>query len=320
MFQFKNISLKRILVFSEIINSSSLLKTEFIKTRYLKSATDYDEIFSFLKELGLVKTRKTQIVLNPKYKVFLKMLKNLQWKQQMVQEFFINNLILKTNSFSGYLNEFFSHFHCKDGRYKLKPSTSQRLRYSGLRNFLMELEFLYLDSKNKEYIISDIYPIAYTELRDTKKLSVDEFKQVMQRKAQIGYDAEIQIIEYEKERLSNFPFLVEKIDHTSIKDVMAGYDILSWEADQQEGKAVPRHIEVKGVSMTDSRFYWSRNEIEKAKELTGRYYLYLLPVIGNKVFDMDGLKIIPNPIVGVFDNSKSWDRQVETYLFSKTGK
>jgi len=45
-----------------------------------------------------------------------------------------------------------------------------------------------------------------------------------------------------------------------------------------------------------------------------------LPVIGNKVFDMDGLKIIPNPIAEVFDNSKSWNQQVETYLFSKTGK
>lgn len=317
MFQFENISLKQILVFSEIINSSSLLKTEFIKKKYLRSATDFDEISSFLKELGLVKIRKTQIVLNPKYKVFLKKLKNLQLKQQMVQQFFISNLILKTNSFSGYLNEFFSHFHWKDGRYKFKPSTSQRLRYSGLRNFLMELEFLYLDSKNKEYIISDIYPIAYTELRDTNKLSMDEFKQVMQRKAQIGYDAEVQIIEYEKERLSNFPFLVEKIDHTSIKDVMAGYDIESFEAKLGKNeKPIPRFIEVKAVARCNYKFYWTKNEIEKAEFYNRNYYLYLLPVVGEKKFDIRTLRIIKDPYSKVYKNKNEWIRTEELFAFS----
>ena len=82
----------------------------------------------------------------------------------------------------------------------------------------------------------------------------------------MGLSAELQVIKYEKKRLRSQPDLAKKIKHVAPEDVSAGYDILSWEIKHDKGTAIPRYIEVKAVSAVDSKFYWSQNEVEKAKE------------------------------------------------------
>ena len=95
-------------------------------------------------------------------------------------------------------------------------------------------------------------------------ISFEEFRQIEKEKTDIGYRAELKIIEYEKDRLSEFPDLVLQIEHVAQKDVMAGYDILSFDHYDKDIPN-PRFIEVKAVSPWDYRFYWTRNEIEKSK-------------------------------------------------------
>jgi hypothetical protein len=98
---------------------------------------------------------------------------------------------------------------------------------------------------------------------------------------------------------------------------MAGYDIRSFdEMLDDSGTHSTRYIEVKAVSQWNYQFYWTMNEIKKAREFCLNYYLYLLPVLGKKSFDLEGLKIIRDPISNVYDNSSNWIRMDEVISFS----
>ena len=60
---------------------------------------------------------------------------------------------------------------------------------------------------------------------------------------------------------------------------MAGYDIKSFDLQAaQNGDKISIFIEVKAVSQLNYKFYWTRNEIEKASLYSKNYYLYLFPI------------------------------------------
>ena len=80
--------------------------------------------------------------------------------------------------------------------------------------------------------------------------------------------------------------------------VNAGYDIESFNA--SDSISIDRFIEVKSYDGEKS-FFWSKNEIDKAKELKDRYFLYL---VNRKQIGIPSYKphIIQNPYSRVFEN------------------
>lgn len=317
MFEFNKISVNQILVLSETIDESSLMQREFIEGKYLRNAPNFGETVELLQELDLIKVRRNQVVLRPKYKAFLRDFRKSQQPKQIVKELIRNCLLTQQTSFSEYISEFLSNFHFKNEQYEFTPDTSQRMKYSGLRNFLIDLEFLYLDSTEMKYVIAPEYTFVYTELLQSRRLSLDEFLKVQQKRIEIGRAAELQIVEYEKKRLSKFPHLAEKIEHVASRDVMAGYDIRSFDGKlNKSGNCIPRLIEVKAVSSRDYGFDWTRNEIETSKHFRKHYFLYLLPVVGKNQFDLKNLKIIMDPYSNVYQNKKEWVRTHELLAFS----
>ncbi len=320
-FEFEKVSIQQIIVFSEIVNESSLLQKEFIEKTYLRNATHFDETVKFLQELGLIETKENKVALKSKYEEFLIGLKEVRRPKEKVKKFIIDYFVSRKTSFSEYLNEFFSQFHFENKQYEFTPSASQRLKYSGLRNFLIDLEFMYLDSTETKYIIAEAYSSTYTKFKQSGQVSPEEFLKAQQRKDEIGKAAEIQIIEYEKERLSLFPDLAEKIEHTTLRDVSAGYDIKSFDGKfNNDGNPIRRHIEVKAVSPQDYGFHWTRNEVEKSKYYNQDYYLYLLPVINKETFDLKALKIIKDPYSNIYEQESEWDRTYEVLTFSLARK
>ncbi len=315
--EFEKISVQQILVFSEIVNEASLLQKEFIEKTYLRSATHFDETVKLLQELGLIETKENKVVPKPKYAEFLIGLKEYPRPNERVKKFIIEYLISRKTSFSEYLNDFFSQFHYKNKQYEFAPNVSQRLKYSGLRNFLIDLEFMYLDSTETKYIIAEACSSTYAAFKQSNQVSPEVFFRAQQRKDEIGKAAELQIIKYEKERLSQLPDLVRKIEHTALRDVSAGYDIKSFDGKLgEDGNPTQRYIEVKAVSSQDYGFYWTRNEIEKSESYRHIYYLYLLPVKRKNEFDIDNLKMINDPFVNVFRNRKEWIQTCESIAFS----
>ena len=317
--EFERISVQQILVFSEIVNQSSLLEKEFIEKSYLRNATHFDETVKFLQELGLIEIKENEVILKHKYEETIIGLKENRRPKEKVKEFIIDYFVSRKTSFSEYLNEFFSQFHFKNNQYEFKPSVSQRLKYSGLRNFLIDLEFLYLDSTETKYIIAEAYSHTYAAFKQSNQVSPEEFLRAQQRKDEIGKAAEIQIIKYEKERLSQLPNLVKIIEHTALRDVSAGYDIKSFDGKLGEDvNPIQRYIEVKAVSSQDYGFYWTRNEIEKSEYYNQDYYLYLLPVMGKNTFDLKALKIIKDPFSNMYKQGSEWAHTCEVLAFSLT--
>tara|TARA_B100001989_G_C24306147_1_gene348165 strand:- start:123 stop:653 length:531 start_codon:yes stop_codon:yes gene_type:complete len=168
------------------------------------------------------------------------------------------------------------------------------------------------------YTINEPYVNTLKHLLVPKgSLSPRQLKVALNNNERVGREAELRILQYEIERLSNTPFLLSKIEHVANKRVNAGYDILSFELEPKKEEILKRHIEVKAVSAKDYRFFMSRNEIETAIKHRERYFLYLLPVTNQGIFDINMLEIICDPVVNVLGNRKVWFSESENYSFKK---
>lgn len=97
-------------------------------------------------------------------------------------------------------------------------------------------------------------------------------------KLKAGDDAELAVINYEKDRLNNSgrPDLADKIRQVSKESASYGYDILSYEIIDKE--VVEKHIEVKSSKLSGEyiEFFLSQNELDKFKndELHRIYCLF----------------------------------------------
>jgi len=314
--EFEKISVQQILVFSEIVNGSSLLQKEYIEKTYLRNATHFDETVKFLQELGLIETKENKVVLKPKYEECLIDLKEVRRPKEKIKKFIIDYFVSRKSFFAEYLNEFLGRFQLVNGQYEFAPNALERLKYSGLRNLLIDLGLLYLDPSETKYVVVNDYSSLCSELQATCRISPKEFLVIRQAKEDVGRAAELRIIEYERERLSRYPHIAEKIEHTAKYDVKAGYDIKSYEIATGDNQCIPKYIEVKAVSIIDHQFFWSRNEMEQSEIHRHNYYLYLLPVKGENEFYLEHLKIIRDPYLNVFNNSSEWEKTIESLSFS----
>ena len=314
MFRFEKLSLKQISVISKIINEITYFKIKFIEQKFLRDATNFEETIFFLEEMNLIKTKDNEIIIEKEYRDFFSEYKNSNYRGDIIKKFLINKLLTTDNTYSEYLDEFLGNF---DESKIFKAKKSQKIKYSGIRNFLMELGFIKLDIIKGYYKISKEYNNLLIDRNYKRKTSFNKYKKILKEKERISFLAELEIIDYEKNKLKNLDFLVERVEHTSQYDVSAGYDIKSFEDYLDDcNKPITIFIEVKAVSIIDYKFYWTRNEIEKAKYYHKSYYLYLLPVKGNKKFYIENLKKISDPLNKVFMNHKKWECSEELFSFS----
>lgn len=313
MFCFEKISLHHVLVLFDTLNTSSLLNKEMIKKKFLRRGLYFDDTVEFIKELGLITFEGEHIALTEKYNTCRS---SKLSDGDAIKNFIVNCLFRDGTSFSEYLIDFCSHFVLINDCYQFAPLSPQRIYYSAIRNFLIELGVIALDSSDKKYVVTSSFRSTFENFINNKRLSKSDFEVIQHRQKEIGDAAELKIVEYEKQRLSNYPFLSERIEHIAKYDIKAGYDIKSYEEVGQNDRIVPRYIEVKAVSISNSRFFWSRNEIEKSEFYRNLYYLYLLPVRDNDEFDLKGLLVINDPFINVFSNKKAWSRTFESLVFS----
>ena len=311
---FRNLKYQQVKVFVDVLNATKAKKLEVIKRRYAAASENFDAVNQFLKHLGFIREENENLSMSKD----LEPSGNRQWSDKELKGLLREALLNMRRPLSSDVQAYFDNFKIVGNEYIYEPLTASRLKESGIRNFFIELDLVEHNSELGLYKIRDKHLNLFEAYLKGKALTPKELALNLKKKEKLGKDAESEVLRYERERLAGYPELLAKIDYTASKDVRAGYDILSWEIWRQEDRPVPRYIEVKAVSATDSSFYWSRNEIEKARQLKTQYYLYLLPVIDGTSFDTSNLEIIPDPTIHFFDNPKNWNRQVETYLFSKT--
>jgi len=175
------------------------------------------------------------------------------------------------------------------------------LAFTILRDILVNLSF-FIIKRTMEKTLFLVNPKCETVLikifaEAQNKLKLEQLRRTLEDQAKLGEAAEIFVMEYEAKRLNwRLPKRISEID------VSAGYDIMSYES--CASTTFDRFIEVKAVGESRS-FHWSSNEIEKAKLLGERYYLYLVNMRKREP------TIIQNPIE--LTNSSDWIFEAESY-------
>lgn len=282
-----------------------------IKRKYLESALAFDETLSLLEDLKIVKNNFAELIPSKLFSLPINSLNDFKKK-------FLPVLFSANSDVSEELRTFLLNFQNENERTIFKATDLEKIKYSDTRNLLLELEFISADPDNSTYCIHPDYLDLFIKQFSKGKLSPEVLKKKQAENDAIGLMAERAVIEYEIRRLTDILVVPSEIEHTSQENVLAGYDIKSFENYlNSNSKRINRFIEVKAVSIGDYKFYWSKNEMEIAKVFGEMYYLYLLPVITSNIFDFEKLIIERNPFKNIYSNELEWKKEEESISFSK---
>lgn len=205
----------------------------------------------------------------------------------------IRDIILSSNK----------HYDDKRNQFYILSSDVE-LKYMGMMMLLLQLnEFHQIDNR---YYLSE----ATTNqiIKSSKSINIKELEKKLAKNRQLGEEAELFVLEYEKKKLKSADInkLPKRISEI---DVSAGYDIASYLFDN----SVPnKFIEVKNCDSSLS-FYISKNELDVAKDKAENYFLYLYNRITKEIIE------IQNPFNHLF-KSDDWVYEIQELKFKMTSR
>lgn len=284
---FKKISLAQIKALFEVAENSRGHDISYVKERYLRSSRYFDETLLFMSCLKMIDIQDGEVRLTVP-------------SETGVEITLLEALFRKANKIQ-VLADYMENFSSEHDTYTFKPSVQKNLQTSGIRNLLLELDFLtYVPSVGSYSISKKGIPYLQSFFRRT---SAEQLEKILRQRDKLGLQAELCILAYERKQLKKFPALAKNIKHVSRFDVGAGYDIQSY-VPNANGTPELKYIEVKAVSGNGFDFFWSSNEVETSKTYGTQYHLYLLPVSKGGKFDIKNLKIISDPYAEIYTNKK----------------
>jgi hypothetical protein len=286
---------KSILVLFDLLKNVKQKDVQYLKQLYSKNAEDFESCIDLFSSLNLINIESGLIESVSTLNNFLLRQPN----EIEIKEFILNKLLNNANT---YVWEYLEKFSISEDKIVFQPQISENLHFSNLRNLLIELDFVSYNPSERFYEISDKYLSLFYNQAIKNKITPEMLKLIILEREKIGKYAEEEVLKYEKIRLSLHKNLVSKIEHISLADTTAGYDIKSFTVNNNI--ISERFIEVKAISPIEKKFYMSKNEVEKSKKYGKSYYLYLLPVIGKNKFDLYNLTVIENPSSEIFDSDE----------------
>ena len=292
---FENLRYTHMCILLDTLSTTNISRMPHIRRLFSERGEGFDEIVLFLSRLGIVASDGRSLRLRINWPKTDKILR---------RSLILKRLFSKRNRYRSEVFRFLIQFKVLEGGLAYLSSPQNRSAESGVRNFLMDVGIVRHVMGTEKYVLLPEYTSIFVSARDSANhippalLEASAVKQ-----SEIGNAAEELIVDYEQSRVG--PSYSHYVDRVSIRNSAAGYDIrsISLEAD---GQALPRFIEVKAVSLKSFQFYWSRNEVDVARALAHWYYLYLLPVNRRGQFDIDGLKVIPDPCNIVLPEDSIW--------------
>ncbi len=293
---FSNIKLNKLI---KIINlAERTTKFSSVKLQYLREDIFFQEHINFLISLKIILVKKNIIILKIN-------------KNEKFENLIIKRLKIEKN-YTFLIKEYLSNFEQNEkNELSFIPENLYNLKSSDLRNFLISLKII--KYKENKYIIID--KKFYSEFVKTK-FSPQQLNLLLNKKSLLGLNAEKLILKYEKNKLKKYnKKLTPK--HIALEDVSAGYDILSYQIENNLFKKI--YIEVKAVSSSDFKFHLSNLEFATSLKYKSSYYLYLLPVdYSNETnFDYDKIIKINNLNKSIFNDHSEWFVQNDGYLIYK---
>jgi len=309
------VNLRQLEWLTECLGVTRELTEENVKAQYERSAGHFEPTLEFLRSFGLLAKTGGKIRITSEYRGVLQQSIRAKRAQQL-KGLLVRELLQSKSPYNGDINLLLGSLRFERGVYVSTLSTRERLGLKGVRNLLIELGVLEVAPGGPgQYVLSQECLERFLSDSRNRRVSQREFEHILRRRAELGHEAELRILDYERTKLSDYPSLVRKIEHVASSDVQAGFDIRSFEVDRSRRSPREIVIEVKAVSIVDYGFYWSRNEMRTAKQHIDQYLLYLLPRGERSIFEMDALMIIRNPLKNVYNAKKGWNRETEVMSF-----
>ena len=296
MDSFRYININKINTLIDILldNSCSI---DFLENKFKdKAGLHFFYNFQLLNSLKIIQIKNSRVELSDDI------------KENTVANTVAKSLFETKNDYKELILDYFSLFDKDDNLYTI---TSDLSSFAFTANFLFSISVI-RRNKNNKFEIDDSFT-KYITAKSSYSLSQFEIDSFQKKK--IGREAELQIVEYENNRLKYFKEKKLIAEMVSDHDITLGYDILSYSLINN----IPRRrfIEVKAISSKKANFFWSIGEITAAEQYGDSYFLYLLPVLNDAEFDLSNIVIITNPYESIFNNSDDWQKDIQNYRFTK---
>ena len=298
--QFERLSSRNVRLFIEVLQNLKLNQTSLVETTYLNAASYFLETAQFLDSLKIINFHEDEIHRGPNYTEALVALK--KGKDQFF-EYLIRLTLQSKSLYAKELTAFITKFEPNDKGGLVLPRLAPDEYSYAVRNFLIEADALELNYHTGLCTLGGYLEKIYPKTRHCIGISPIEFENAQSGQTELGLLAEKEVVAYEKSRAGDL--FKHFVIHIAKFNVAAGFDVHSVRS--KDGKISQwRYIEVKAVSLVDWRFYWTKNERKVAEQYRKTYFLYLVPIVG-KMFSMDQLIIIPDPINYLMNNRSEWE-------------
>lgn len=233
--------------------------------------------------------------------------------------------LIREKAISNFISPFAIKQDCERGVFYVKNSLIP-FKFFGIRNLLISVGFfgrdlrfgssnLFVSENFTELFESLVVNLLREEnLCQKRRKSLLGLKTQLNNQEAMGKEAEIFVLNFEQQRLQGHPSIA-RIKRISEDYVNAGFDLESF--NDKESVFIDRFIEVKSYS-SNVVFYWSQNEVEVAKELAEKYFLYL--VDRNKMPESGyAPRVFQDPYQKIFKN-ELWEKEPETWRVFPTGE
>ena len=265
-------------------------------------------------DLGLIRSKNTRLSLtnNGNNLLKLQVVKDddviINDLTEAQQQFFVE-LIFSSPNLKIDLQNIFSNFRIHHSKKiwfydyeKPNPDWNEELL-----NWLASCNFWNVVDNKLE--VKQLYSKRVSKIKKRTPVTQQHLEEIIKIEKEVGEKAEQLTLSYEKERLKDdYPDMAMSVEQISKINVAAGYDIESFNG---KGSTLTpdRMIEVNGTSGTAPYFYWSENEIETAKSLKEKYWVYLWIEVKSET---EGIlyKKIQNPYEKLFKKSKKKPKAV----------
>lgn len=310
---FQGIQWRNIRELLRTVLQSRLSSSQNIARRYREQATSFVKTLAFLQEIGVLKGGTTHISMSTDFKKA-----TASGDERSVQLHLLALVLQSHTSFRKEVCNYVRRFKVTAGELIYCPDCRTRASKNSVRNFLMELGIVEYSTELDQYRLSPDYLELYIGIRDRcRRLSPFVLQGNIKDREAIGWAAEEVVLSYERDRVG--PDFAHLVDHVSMRNVAAGYDIRSLTL-LGRGVTIPRYIEVKAVSGRGLTFYWTANEIKMASLLGQGYYLYLLPVTRQGQFCLERLRIVQSAHVAVLGPNTEWQTREDVVCCSLKGQ
>lgn len=283
--------------------------TKYFFNRIIDGKNSFDGCIPLLLEADIISVNQNgTIEIHPPYN-------NIVYNPQFCEKKILEGVLLALKKSPEFIEAFTSDSISYDLIHKTinVRFSAFGFRYANLRNLLVDFDFLELHpSLSSTFIINSAWKQFFerhfiSKIR-ARRTSPEDIRRQQSQQQINGEMAERFVLKFETARL----YGKRGIEWIAPYDAGAGFDILSFQDKKSQKNDL--FIEVKSYIGHIPYFYWTKNEVQKARDNPDKYHIYLIDRSQIKQPDYQPI-IIPNPVLNVLESDR-WSKEIDKYYIT----